>query len=90
MLEIYRVAVELMGSYCLVMTVFLILLQFVKRPIKYFTKVSFTARMEKIAMLLKLTLQAWHSFCGDCQFTMTFAVNSCLLASKAFAATAPR
>ena len=39
-------------------------------------------------MLLKLSLEVWHSFCGDCQFTMTFAVNSCLLPCKAFAAIA--
>ena len=40
-------------------------------------------------MLLKLSLQVWHSFCGDCQFTLTFAVDSCLLPCKAFAAIAP-
>ena len=77
-------------QYCLVMTVFLILLWFVKRPIKYFTRVSFKVRVEKIAMLTKLSLQVWQSLCGDCQFKMTFAMNSCLLSFKAFAAIAPR
>ena len=71
-------------QYCLVMTVFLILLRFVKRPIQILFKSLFKVRVEKIAMLLKLSLRVWHSFCGDCQFTMTFAVNSCLLPCKAF------
>ena len=67
------------------MTVFLILLRFVKR-----VRWKGGKRVEKIAMMLKLSLRVWHSFCGDCQFTMTFAVNSCLLPCKAFAAIAPR